>query len=220
MLKIVRITDPMSIGHDLKKEARLPSLSLNDRLHEEYKKNKPGRKNKPDDFQHPKGCTIVIFGHRDIELMRFVGKISKKKVNKLASRYPDAVVQVDLGNGLSKTIPIKTFKKLIKIKFVILDRDFEFCSPDEFGDSMSADWLSLPDKVSDHIYSVNQLIHVLVMEAAYHKAMEHLTYAKFYLLIDQENTMSILYHSGKTESMSMEDFVDKYDLDFEPKFLS
>src|SRR5690606_38236639 len=77
-----------------------------------YKKHSPVPR--PKRFQHPNGTTMVIYDENNTELYRFRGAIPKKRLAKIVSRYPRATILIDLGSGIYKQIPIKTFKKMIK----------------------------------------------------------------------------------------------------------
>lgn len=204
-------------------KSSLPSKKLEAELLEAYQANLPKKKNLPKKFQHPASETYIIYDDRNDgikELFRFKGKIKRRKINKIISKYPKAFVLVDLGNGLSKRIPIKTFKKLLKIKFIIFERDYEFCLPDEFEhESMNVIWESLPDKLKDYIYSINELLYTLTIENAYNKAIENFMMVKFYLLVGEEKIMKILYHDGKVERINLKDFLEKYKLDTNINFL-
>jgi len=217
--QILRNIDANSVG-----TVSIPSKKLGVELMEEYKRNLPSKKNLPKKFQHPASDTYIIYSDIDDEnskeLYRFKGKIKRRKLNKIISKYPKAFVLVDLGNGLYKKIPIKTFKKLTKIKFIIFERDYEFCLPDEFEhESMNAIWETLPDKLKDYIYSVNELLYVLTLENAYNKAIENFMMVKFYLLVGEEKVLKILYHDDTCEKITLENFMDKYKIDINVNFL-
>jgi len=202
----------------------LPGKKLEVELLEAYQQHLPDKKNRPKKFQHPSSDTFIIYSDIDEngskELYRFKGKIKRRKLNKIISKYPKAFVLVDLGNGLSKRIPVKIFKKLIKIKFIIFERDYEFCLPDEFeNESMNVIWETLPDKLKDYIYSVNELLYTLTIENAYTKAIENFMMVKFYLLVGEEKVLKILYHDGKCEEIRLQDFLKKFKIDTSVNFL-
>jgi len=213
------------------KSVRLPSDDLEFELLKAYVAHFPKKKEGrlPKKFQHPGSDTYIVHTESDDEKLiggtgnevyRFYGRIKTKKLNQIISKHPHAKVLVDLGNGLNKRIPIRIFKKLLQIKFIIFERDYEFCMPDEHeSESMNAIWETLPEPLKDYVYSINQLLYVLTIENAYNRAVENFMLAKFYLLVGQEKTLKIMYHDGKCEKMKLDDFLEKYgintDVDFD-----
>jgi hypothetical protein len=215
-----------NIAHKSIDNVFFPSGKLKCELLEAYHEHLPDKKKLPQKFQHPAADTFVIYRqinndfHGSREIYRFKGRIRRKKLNKIITKFPNASVLVDLGNGLTKMIPIKIFKQLIQIKFIIFERDYEFCMPDEYEhESMNAIWGSLPGRLKDYIYSINQLIYTLTIENSYNKAIENFMLAKFYLLVGEEKNLKILYHDGKPEKIKLEDFLDKYNINTSVDFL-
>lgn len=192
-------------------DASTSKKRLQQELITEYGIHKPS--NKPDRFQHPKSMTIVIYDEKNDEVYRKNGRISKKMLNKLASRYPKATVLTSIWNGLFRTIPIKQYKKLCKIKFVLFERSLEFLSH-EFPDDLAIfeEWFEL-ESLFEYIYSVNHLLMIISMEDAFEKALQIFTSAKFFRMSNIEKIFKILYRNGRATKMTFEEFIDEYKLD-------
>jgi hypothetical protein len=183
-------------------------LSLEEELIKAYEDNKP--RNLPEDYQHPKGKTFVIYDETATEIFRCVGSIPAKKLKKLNSRYPKAVVMVDLGKNLFQMVPLKTFKKLTKIKFISFEREYEFFGLDEDERfSKAGEWFT-PNAIIDSIYSINQLLKMFVIEEAFDRANSVYLSARFYDLTGCTKVCKIMYRSGRVEEMKYHDFVEKY----------
>jgi hypothetical protein len=192
---------------------------LKHKLKEAYEKSKPGNKHLPNTFQHPKASSIVIYDENSKEIYKANGKIRKKVLIKICSKHPKAKVLVDLGNGLYKKIPIKSFKKLIKIKFMQFERDYEFFGLDEFSrESMNGIWVTPPEAVTDNIHSINQMLRVFVIEESFDKANDVYLSARFYHLTGVDKVCKILYYSGAVEEVKYVDFLKKYNLDITMDF--
>jgi hypothetical protein len=216
------------------KSVTLPSDGLEYELLKAYVANFPKKKegNLPKKFQHAGSDTFVIhaetnenkpvrtLGPQDPnEVYRFFGRIKRKKLNQIITKHPYAKVLVDLGNGLNKRVPIRIFKKLLQIKFIIFERDYEFCSPDEHeSESMNVVWEAPPEIIKEYIYSINQLLYVLTVESSYDKAVENFLLSKFFLLVGQEKTLKIMYQNGKCEKMKLDAFLTEYGINVDVNF--
>lgn len=199
--KVVRPSDKM---------AKSTKEQLEKELNKAYKRNMPDKL--PEDYQHPKGSTMVIYDEHANEIFRTIGSIPKKRLNRLASRHPQAQVLVDVGRGIFKMIPIKTFKKLTKIKFVLFQREYEFFGiDDDERFSKSGDWFT-PNAVIDYVYSINQLLRLFIIEEAFDRANAVYLSARFYDLTGSEKVCKILYNSGRVEEVEFGDFLKRYDL--------
>lgn len=190
------------------KVAKKHKLSLEEELNKAYEDNKP--RTLPEDYQHPKGKTFVIYDETATEIFRCVGTIPAKKLKKINSRYPKAVVMVDLGQNLFQMVPLKMFKKLTKIKFIIFERDYEFFGVDDDEQfSKAGEWFT-PNAIIDYVYSINQLLKMFVIEEAFDRANAVYLSARFYDLTDCTKTCKIMYRSGRVEQMKYTDFVETY----------
>lgn len=193
------------------RDIKLSKSKVEGELLASYKRMRP--KIVPKGFQHPHGKPIVIFDENNTQIFRCLGKIPKKTLNKIVSRHPNATVLIDLDNGLYKQLPIKTFKKMTNIKFILFQRDYEFFGVDEFEPwSKSGEWYTPPEAISDTIYSINHLMKVLIIEEAFDKANEVFLSAKFYHLTGVDKMFKILYHNGDVEEIGYDDFINKYKL--------
>jgi hypothetical protein len=182
-------------------------------LEHDFKKFLP--KHPPQKFQHPQGSIFVIYDEGSNEIFRCQGTIPKKRLNKIASRHPEATILVDVGCGIFKQVAIKTFKKLIKIKYIQFQREYEFFGIDEFEpQSKSGDWFA-PDAVIDHVYSINQLLKLFIIEEAFDKANAVYLSARFYDLTGVEKVCKILYNSGQVEVVKYKKFLEDYSLNIE-----
>lgn len=206
------------ISHVRKKSQKQAEKRFKRALENAYEENKPSGKHLPDKFQYPKSISIIVRDEKSKEIKRVKGTIRKKLLNKLCARHPNATVLVDLGNGVFKSIPIKTFKKLCKIKFILFERDYEFCSIDDNDDSFDANWYHLPGPLQDHIYSINQMLRVFISEEAFDTAISAYLMAKFYTYTGVEKTCHIMYRGGKIESVNYDTLLRSFNLDFEMNF--
>jgi len=200
---------------DIKIEKKDNRQSLFDKLMKDYKKYKPSIKSEK--FQSPNANTFIIYDENSNEIYRHRGTIPKKKLNKIASRYSDATVMVDLGRGLYKRISISVFKKLTQIKYIQFERDYEFLTPDGYEPD-GFNWY-VPPVVIDHIYSINQLLKVLLLEDAFDKANDVYLSAKFYLLSGIDKKCKILFKNKQTRKLKYKKFLKEFELEEKEKLL-
>ena len=189
---------------------KMPPSDLKLEVMQAFTTHKPNKM--PNDFQHRKADALVIYDDKNTEVYRKIGNIPKKILNKLASRHPKATVMTSLGNGLFKSIPIKQYKKLVKIKFILFERSFEFLSH-EFPDELLVldEWFDM-ESIFEYIYSINHLLMLLTTEEAFDKANQIFLTAKFFRLTSIEKTYKILYRNDSIKEFTYEEFLDKYKL--------
>ncbi len=194
------------------KNPHLYAMEKNKLLHSDleiaYDKFKP--KNKRKKFQNNNKNSLIIYDNNS-KIYTKKGSIPNNILTKLYTKHPKANVLVDLGNGLFKSIPINVYKKLTKIKFIILHREYEFLL--HMAEYMSEDeWID-SEPVISNIYSINELLKIIAMEESFDLANSHYLSAKFYSLVSVDKTFKILYKNNKVKEMSYSDFIHKYKLD-------
>jgi len=179
-------------------------------LKKQFKKNMP--KVMPKSFQHHLGAAMVIYDETAKEIFRCVGEIPKNRLKKIIQKHPNASVLIDLGSGIYKQIPIKSFKRLIKIQFIVFEREYEFFGIDGYEpESKSGDWF-VPESQVDYIYSINQLLKLFIIEEAFDRANQLYVSARFYDLTGVEKTCKVLYKNGKVGKFKYKKFLEEYKL--------
>lgn len=170
-------------------------------------------------FQHPKTSKIRVYDKSKM-IYCFNGKIYKKKLRKLCARHPKATVMIDLGNGLFKSIGIKTFKKLIKIKFMLFETTYELCGVDDNDEDMICpSWWAPSTKLTEKIYSINHLLQVFTLEESHDKSVQKFLSSGLFTLSSSDRVCKILYKTGGVKVMEYKDFLKKYGLDMKIKSL-
>lgn len=181
----------------------------------QYTKYLPRSSNLPDNFQHPNAVSIVIYDKDSNEILRHKGKIKKKVLNRICSKYPKAKVIVDLGNGLGKTISLKTFKRLCKIKFIIVETTYDFCKHDKDNGVECLPWWTPSTKTVERAYSISQLLRIFILGESHQESSKNLLSVGSYGFIPSDRVCKIMYTTGSVTTVEYDEFLKFYGLDME-----